>query len=62
MSFTEDTISASNWFEDRFKNFEAQKFNQIERHFNTIELKFNEIGAILTWTEDPYIAASWSED
>ena len=50
----------SNYIKELF--FLLKKFNEIERHFNTIELKFNEIGAILTWTEDPYITTSWSED
>ena len=62
MSWTEDNNITTVWYEDRFYSGEAKNFSEIERAFNVIEYKFNEIGLIPTFTEDDYIVTSWSED
>tara|TARA_Y100000996_G_C22426871_1_gene603893 strand:+ start:55 stop:243 length:189 start_codon:yes stop_codon:yes gene_type:complete len=62
VSWTEDNNITTVWYEDRFYSGEAKNFSEIERAFNVIEYKFNEIGLIPTFTEDNYISTSWSED
>ena len=62
MSWTEDNNIITTWYEDRFKSLETQKFNEIEKLFNMIEYKFNEIGLANRPTEDAYISTTWSED
>ena len=62
MSWTEDNNITTTWYEDRFHSGEATKFNDIEKIFNIIEYKFNEIDPLVTPLEDRYREMSWTED
>ena len=58
MSWTEDNNITTTWYEDRFHSGEAKKFNDIEKLFNIIEYKFNEIDPLVTLSEDAYVSVS----
>ena len=61
-SWSEDANITTSLYEDQIHSGEGIYFNTILKVFNTIEYKFNEIGPVVTKTEDSDTSASWSED
>ena len=61
-AWREDLDISTTWYEDKIHSGEVTKFKEIEKTFNIIEYRFDEIDSVITKSEDSDTSTSWAED